>query len=777
MYRVETMLEKKMNSAIMKGKPEVLYAPQCEENNQAGGDYKNDGDDGDDGVWIGVDWGTTNCAAAVYDRSRGGAKWMRLVGNVLATTTSHGKVGRILPTVLILATAEFVQQEQPPEHKKSTCCWQDVSDLFPSVASKLYACVGAVAEDLLTANNASTSDSSNSTSKCNGNIDPAALTAATIRSVKRPILQQLASFSAGKEEVPNEVQIAVTPLASRTVLNLDVVSIVAVFLRTIRTAADAYLQTAIFKKGLRVPGYNNNSDSSSSVACRHCCLGVPATATIAYRTFMLRAARKAGFRSAVTVTESTAAAMAYGLFVRSTTQEQPQTLLVLDMGGGTTDVTIAERGGGGSGNDDDATPHDDVSFSESSFSADYVVRVTVGNDLLGGDDMDQALLEAVIKKVREQQAFDITDLAELESSSSSSFQKQRLLRQCQQAKLLLCGDGNDVKPAEHVVVTVQGIAVSITQQDWELALQPILKSIRQVLQLALRQYQQKEQDPTATKMVDEVILIGGASRVPAVRKFLCEIFLTDYELKNELCLSINAMSAVAQGCAVSAALQSHTVPLHELRSALMLDTSPHAIGVLLPNGGDDQNLGRFVEILPRNATLPASGHATFSLSDLHQAGVTVHAVEQIGSAHSEAEIVAGSDGASSWYSTLGVFTFLLHRLSNQQISRLTVRHVDIGMTLRQNGEFVVSIFDANDPDHIRKKERYLQAKRKSGSETTKNQLDYTSTGIATITKAVVDDQLSVEQVSLILACIILFFLYVAAKIAFHDQDALIAEGE
>ena len=162
----------------------------------------------------------------------------------------------------------------------------------------------------------------------------------------------------------------------------------------------------------------------------------------------------------------------------------------------------------------------------------------------------------------------------------------------------------------------------------------------------------------------------------------------------------------------------------------------------------------FIEILPRDASLPAASYATFQLADIHQPGVTVKAVEQI-----------GDDNA---YSTLGEFTFLLHRLTPDQIAALHgTRSVDIGMTLKTNGEFVVSIFDPHDPDHIRKRERYVRAKQggrnKNATINDNNILDYQT-----------KEQISMEQIALIIACIALFALYVAAKLAFQ-KDVLMME--
>jgi hypothetical protein len=145
----------------------------------------------------------------------------------------------------------------------------------------------------------------------------------------------------------------------------------------------------------------------------------------------------------------------------------------------------------------------------------------------------------------------------------------------------------------------------------------------------------------------------------------------------------------------------------------------------MANGGTEQH---FVEILPRGASLPTANYATFQLADIHQPGVTV-----------------------------------MYRLNEEQLAALNgTRSVDIGMTLKTDGEFVVSIFDLHDPDHLRKKERYLRAKqqRQQGKNPNHN---------ATLDYKVVDETLSKEQILLIIGCIVLLAFYLAAKLTFRTD--------
>jgi molecular chaperone DnaK (HSP70) len=337
------------------------------------------------------------------------------------------------------------------------------------------------------------------------------------------------------------------------------------------------------------------------------------------------------------------------------------------------------------------------------------------------------------------------------------------------AKERLCGAGGEAAAAS-AVVAVQGMRVTIHQDELVRALEPVLLQTRQVVQSALEQFQtmmqqqqqQEQQNSSDSSMVAstaeirEVILIGGASAVPAVRQLLASLF----PKVPELCVSVNAHSAVAQGCAIAAALASHHVPRHELESALMLDTSPHPIGVLTATDN-------FVEILPAQATLPAKGFATFTLADPRQRGVTVRAVERVWlderySDSKNKQKKRQQQQQRELFVPLGEFTFLLHRLPNHDPRTTSSRSVDIGMVLRTNGEFVVSIFDPNDPEHVRRKERARNHQSKGSDDI-----------LAFRDMVVAEEALSWEQILLMVACIVVFVLYVAAKLVFANESKIL----
>eukprot|EP00977_Amphora_coffeiformis_P005570 scaffold1170_cov174-Amphora_coffeaeformis.AAC.54 len=432
----------------------------------------------------------------------------------------------------------------------------------------------------------------------------------------------------------NEQILPVTPSQATTIL-----------LMAIRLASESYLKRNRKKKKLRIPG-------GEAYRCSNAVIGVPVSYGQAQRLLVTRAAQKAGITGLVSVlTESTAAAMAYGIFVSRLDAER--TILVFDSGGGTTDVTIATMTGKDGASEDSQRFH---------------VVVTEGDPSLGGDDMDAALLAVAIKKAG------IPD-------NDIPPGRRRLLNECRRAKERLCGDVDHgyQKPEASVLVSISSsVRASVTQDDLEEALGPWIDCGTKLVRRALERYAFEKNVSNTSVRMDEVILVGGATRVPAVRRMLREIFPPP--IPADLCLSVNAMAAVAQGAAIQAAIQSERVPGHEVRSAMMLDTVPHAIGVLLPDSET------FVEVISQDAALPASGSAVFQLADPLQPGVSLTAVEQV--------------DCGQIYPKLGEFTFLLARLSQDQLNALDgARSIEIRMTLRESGEFLVSYYDENDPDH------------------------------------------------------------------------------
>lgn len=582
--------------------------------------------DGTEGAWIGIDLGTSNCACAVWDSTRGRPKLLQLQE---ISRPRKGKVGRIVPSSVLLGRGDI------------------------QVADKGKATVGFPALQLLERG------------------DDMAVVKACVTSVKRLVgatnLRDDAAFLGSLpfeifEEDDDSLSLSVVPLGSKKPIRVTPLEILTAILMSIRLASDQYLARYTRKKNLQVPG--------SSTSTTNCVVGVPAHFGLRQRKTIEQACRLAGFVGHVsTITESTAASMAYGLFVSVPTVKH---ILVLDMGGGTTDVTIAKL-----------TPDEEFS-----------VVATDGDRRLGGDDMDDAILQLVTKRL---------------AISPSSQERRALLVACRKCKESLCGTDED-KPVDSYKITwTKDQATVLTQSDFKEAIKPLVDRARSLIECVVQR---------SGVAIDEVVLVGGVTRVPAVQ----EMLRLEFTSIPELCTSLNAEGAVAQGAAIYAAIKSGMVPLSELRSAMMLDALPHTIGVLLPDQVS------YVPILQKNTQLPAMGYAKFTLASVDQKGVTVIAVEDVGDS----------------LDRIGEFTFLIRRLLGDELNQMNgERTVDIGMTMEPSGEFVVSIFDENDPEHIRKKQKY---RRQQGGE-------------IGFEKEVQDD--AVPTV-LIIACTLIVLIYVGA---------------
>jgi hypothetical protein len=217
----------------------------------------------------------------------------------------------------------------------------------------------------------------------------------------------------------------------------------------------------------------------------------------------------------------------------------------------------------------------------------------------------------------------------------------------------------------------------------------------------------------------------------------------------EIGVSLNPMSSVAQGLAIHAALISKLVAVHHLRSALMLDCIPHAIGVLLGDK-DDASSSSFVEVLKRNAPLPAKGSTIFTLADKFQPGITMQVVEMVGTSPVVYEPMASDP-----------FTFLLRRLSKDEYASITTRSIDVGMKVDREGRFTVSVFDEMDPEQVRKRERF---------ESQGQIIGYHQADIRTILRILWEDShLSSDQFVLVGLLVATLVMYVAVKVAFSDE--------
>ncbi|VEU38805.1 unnamed protein product [Pseudo-nitzschia multistriata] len=683
---------------------------------------KENGDDKQyDGIWIGIDLGTSNSTCAVWDSSRGGAKWVRLPD---ITESTSSKAGRIMPSIVrfpngcddpLVGFPALLKTSVAENSGDSTKCGKS------SVLRSVKRLLGKRYDDL----------------------DPSWLETLDF-DVRNPSEygdnddrdQSLQLIPRVGKSFESET-IAITP---QDVLALE--------LKAIRTACQSYLDKYRLSKSLKVPG--GGEDETTNYTVDNVVVGVPAHFSHRHIGLVKEACREAGFHGYVgTCLESTAAAIAYGLTlqergkgwtpgsdssasmkINSTNRKGGPTFMVVDMGGGTTDITIAIRREKLQqyAKSSPSLDEDEGASSENNPSSSFRVLVTEGDDGLGGDDIDEAIMEYYLGQVvSKERSNDNQNKREMNKTRSDS-----LKLACRKAKESLCSLED---PSPSVTVGTEGQEVEISREVFDtIILEPWLRRARDLIMKALDCLKKAPTMPGVT--VDEVILVGGTTRIRAIRHMIQNIFP-----QIELSLSLNPMSSVSQGLAIQAAILSKQIPIHELKSAMMLDCVPHAIGVQLqPNGG-------FVEIIPRNALLPAVGSATFVLADKYQAGVSIRAVEEVGP--DTYELMSKED-----------FSFVLRKLSSAQFENISERKIQVGMKLDNDGRFIVSIFDENDPEQVRKRDRFERIQQ---GEEIVGELDYIKDMILADS-----DGITNEQITLVVALISVFVLYVAVKMAFAD---------
>jgi molecular chaperone HscA len=286
---------------------------------------------------------------------------------------------------------------------------------------------------------------------------------------------------------------------------------------------------------------------------------VPAYFDDAQRQATKDAARLAGLNVLRLINEPTAAALAYGL-----EKKRDGTFAVYDLGGGTFDVTILVL--------------DDGVFQ---------VRSTGGDSQLGGDDMDRAIAHELL--------------------SLLGFDERR--QNPQLVRLVL----DESRKAKHVLTERDSVdaevpgqsTATITRARFEALIQPLLERTGIVCRRAMKDAGLKPEQ------LDGIILVGGATRVPAVRKYVADLF------KKEPLADIDPDQVVALGAAVQADLLAGEGRSDEV---LLLDVIPLSLGIEVGGGVVDK-------ILPRNSTIPCAARATYTTQEDNQTGFEVHVVQ------------------------------------------------------------------------------------------------------------------------------------------------------
>ncbi len=298
---------------------------------------------------------------------------------------------------------------------------------------------------------------------------------------------------------------------------------------------------------------------------------VPAYFTDAQRQATKDAGTIAGLEVLRIINEPTAAALAYGL----DKQDREQFILVFDLGGGTFDVSILQLGDGV-----------------------FEVKATAGNNHLGGDDFDNAIVCWLLESFYAQEGSDLrTDKMAL----------QRLREASEKAKIELSSTINTSINLPFITADESGpkhLEIELTRAKFE-------QLIEELVQQTIDPVKQSLKDARlSAEKIDRVLLVGGSSRIPAVQQAIQKLFNS-----SQLDRSVNPDEAVALGAAIQAGVLGG-----EVENILLLDVTPLSLGI--------ETLGEvFTKVIDRNTTVPTSKAQTFSTAVDGQTTVEIHILQ------------------------------------------------------------------------------------------------------------------------------------------------------
>jgi molecular chaperone DnaK len=321
----------------------------------------------------------------------------------------------------------------------------------------------------------------------------------------------------------------------------------AMILQKLKNAAEEYLGTSVTRAVITVPAYFND----------------------AQRQATKEAGKIAGLEVMRIVNEPTAAALAYGL-----DKKKDETIAVYDFGGGTFDISILEVGEGV-----------------------VEVKATNGDTHLGGDNLDQRIIEWIIAEFKKSDGIDL---------SKDRMALQRLKEAAEKAKMELSTVMETDINLPFITADQSGpkhMQMRLTRSKFE-------QLVDDLLQKTVGPTRQALADASVEpKQIDEVVLVGGSTRIPRVQQIVKDLFGKDPHK------GVNPDEVVAIGAAIQAGVLAG-----EVKDLLLLDVTPLSLGI--------ETLGGVMTtLIPRNTTIPTRKSETFSTAADSQTSVEVHVLQ------------------------------------------------------------------------------------------------------------------------------------------------------